>query len=111
MLRALVPAPLDDFAGVGLVFLDCSVSHHSNVVVDIKVEQRPGLAAGFVGDKVVEGVVVWDNKILLDVHQVIYTNTTQLWELLPTLLQKRPNIISLRALSTTSTCAKFESQV
>lgn len=47
----------------------------------------------------------------LDIHQVVHTNTAQLRELLPTLLQKRPNIISLLALSTGSTRAKFQSQV
>ena len=58
MLIALVPTTLDDLSGVGLVLLDRCISQQPNVVMHVEIEERAGLAPGFVDDKVVEGVML-----------------------------------------------------
>ena len=58
MLVPLVPTSLDDFAGMKLVFLNARVGQQTDVVVDIKVEQRAGLPASLIDNKVVESVVL-----------------------------------------------------
>ena len=38
MLVTLIPASLDDFAGVGLVFLHARIGQQADVVVHVEVE-------------------------------------------------------------------------
>ena len=58
MLIALVPTTLDDLSGVGFVLLDRCIGQQPNVVVYIEIEERAGLAPGFVDYEVVEGVML-----------------------------------------------------
>lgn len=39
MFVTLIPAALDDFARVRLVFLDCSVCEEAHVIMYVKVKQ------------------------------------------------------------------------
>ena len=45
VLVAVVPGALDELGGVRLVLLDGGVADEAHVVVDVKVEERPRLAA------------------------------------------------------------------
>src|ERR1700677_1852201 len=58
VLVALIPTTFYDLPCMGLVFLFCSVSEHSHVIVNVKVEQGPRLAARLVDYKVVKCVVL-----------------------------------------------------
>jgi hypothetical protein len=58
VLVALIPATFYDLPCMGLVFLFSSVSEQPHVVVNVKVEQRPRLAASLVNYKIVERVVL-----------------------------------------------------
>ena len=58
VLVALIPATFYDLPCMGLVFLFCSVSEQPHVVVNVKVEQWPRLAASLVNYKIVERVVL-----------------------------------------------------
>lgn len=65
MFVSLVPASFDDLAGVAFVLFLCGVCKETNVVMDIKVEERSRLATGFVDNERVEGVMVRYYQILL----------------------------------------------
>jgi hypothetical protein len=58
MLVAVVPRPLDDLSCMTLVLFLGGIGEHAHIVVHVKVEQRAGLAARLVDDKIVEGVVL-----------------------------------------------------
>lgn len=102
MLVALVVRALHDLARVGLILLDTGIVGQADVVVHIKAEQRAGLSAGLVDNEVVEGVVVGDDQILLDVHHVIDADAPQLLELLAALFQELGDGVSLSALKTSN---------
>lgn len=52
-----------------LVLLDAGVVLRSDVLMDIKVEERPALATRLGRDEVVEAEVVGDYEVLFHVHQ------------------------------------------
>jgi hypothetical protein len=58
MLVALIPTTFYDFPRMGLVFLFRSVSEQPHIIVNVKVEQGPRLAARLVNYKVVKCVVL-----------------------------------------------------
>lgn len=96
----LEPLALDDFAGVTLLLFDPRIADHADVVVHVKVEKWAGLASGLVDDELVEGVVVRDDQVFLDVHQRVDAVTSQFWDLRTTLLQEVRDGVALFALST-----------
>lgn len=61
----IIPAPLDDLAGMRFVFLHCCIGQHPHVVMNVKVEERARLASRLIDDKVVEAVVMRDDEVLL----------------------------------------------
>ena len=58
MLVALVPTPFHDLPCMGFVLLDISIRQETDVVMDVKVEERAGLSSCFVDDEVVESIVL-----------------------------------------------------
>ena len=70
MLVPPVPGPRHDLARVALVLLLRRVALEPDVVADVKVEQRPALAARPARDELVEGDVVGQDAVLLDVEEV-----------------------------------------
>lgn len=54
------------------VFLDCRVSEQADIVVNVEVEQRSGLAARLVHDEVVERVV-----LLEPIKNEVHTRTSR----------------------------------
>lgn len=65
VLVSLVPAAFNHFAGVGLVFLFGGVRKESDVVMHVEIEQRTRFPPSLVDYKVVEGIVLRDNEVLL----------------------------------------------
>ena len=43
---------------------------HSDVIMDVKVEERTALATNSADDQIIEADGLWDDEILLDVHEV-----------------------------------------
>eukprot|EP00408_Alexandrium_pacificum_P063964 CAMPEP_0171177660 /NCGR_PEP_ID=MMETSP0790-20130122/12352_1 /TAXON_ID=2925 /ORGANISM="Alexandrium catenella, Strain OF101" /LENGTH=304 /DNA_ID=CAMNT_0011642561 /DNA_START=351 /DNA_END=1262 /DNA_ORIENTATION=+ len=81
---------------MAFVLLDAHVVGHPNVVVDVEVEERPGLPARLLLDELVEGHVVRDDQVLLDVHEVVQRGRAELGEvrlleLAFALLEERPD--------------------
>ena len=99
MLIPLVPTAEDHFAGMRLMLLPARVVHQSDVLVDVKLEQRAKFAAGLRDDEIVEGVVLRDDHVLFDVHQLVHGGHAQLIELRPqdveTFLQKLLDCVAL----------------
>ena len=54
---------------MALVLLNGRVALHAYVLVHIKVEQRPALAARLLHNEIIEGHSVRDDQVLLDIHQ------------------------------------------
>ena len=52
----------DNFPSVRFVLLDVCVRKHADVLMDIEIEERPGLASRLVDDEVVEGVMLQENE-------------------------------------------------
>ena len=82
VLVPLIPGPQTDLAGVRLVLLHRGVVHQPHVLVHVKLEERAALAPRLGDDEVVEGVVVWDDEVLFDVHELVHTGRLQLVKLL-----------------------------
>ena len=68
VLTAFVPASLTDLAWVALVLLNPSVIGHTDVVVDVEVEQRAALPTCFGHDEIIEGVIVGNDEVLLNIQ-------------------------------------------
>lgn len=58
MLAALVPAPLYNFARMRFILLDTGIRKDTNIIVNVKVEQWPGLSTSLVDDEIVECVML-----------------------------------------------------
>jgi hypothetical protein len=58
VFASLIPASLNNLSGMGFVFLNGSIGQHSNIVVNVKIEQRTGLSTSFVDDEIVESVML-----------------------------------------------------
>jgi len=98
VLVALVIRSLHHLSCVGLVLFHIGIVGQTDILVHIKTEEWSRLSTGLVDNKVVEGVMVRDDQILLHIHHVVNTDTTQLLKLLPALFQKLCDCISLLAL-------------
>lgn len=98
VLVAVVPTPLDNFAGVTFVLFHSGVANHTHVVVDVEVEERTRLSSSLIDDEFVERMVVWNNEVLLDIHQAVDRMTTQFWKLATTLFQELANRVTLLTL-------------
>lgn len=81
MLVSIVPAAQNDLAGVGLLLLDRGVVRQAHVVDAVELEERAALAARLRHDEVVERVVVRNDDVLFDVHELIDARHLQLVEL------------------------------
>lgn len=55
-----------------LILLHGGVVLHADVLVHVKVEQRPGLAARLLGYEVIERGVLGNDQILLDIHEAAH---------------------------------------
>ena len=88
VLVTLVPAAQTHLACMRLVLLHFSVVGQSDVVVHVEHEEGPGLAPGLGDDEVIEGVVVGNDEVLLDVHQLVHADRLEVVELLAQRVQR-----------------------
>jgi len=106
-----------------LVTLFRSIVQHPYIIVHIKAEQRPRFPSCLVDNEVVEGVVLRqtamsvqvpplrnratymrNDQILLDVHHVVNTGPTQFRELCPAFFQELSDVVALFALFRNCAC-------
>lgn len=55
--------------------------------MNVEAEERATLAARLGDDEVVEAVVVWDDEVLLDVHELVDADTLEVVEFLTQCIQ------------------------
>ena len=55
---------------MGVILLFGGIMLHSDVIMDVKVEERTALATNSADDQIIEADGLWDDEILLDVHEV-----------------------------------------
>jgi hypothetical protein len=48
----------DDLPSMRFVFLHSGIREHSNIIMHVKIEQRPRFSTGFIHDEVVEGIML-----------------------------------------------------
>lgn len=58
MLVPLIVTPLNDLPRMRLVLLNGGICQQTNVVMDVKVEQRPRFSSCFVDNEIVERVML-----------------------------------------------------
>ena len=102
MLVLLEPTPVHHLAGVRVLLLHVGPAPEPDVVVDVKVKQRPALAPRLVHDEVVERRGVREDEVLLYVHEPVGRRVPQLAKLVaqhvPRLAQELRDGIPLQAL-------------
>lgn len=82
VLVTFVPAAQTHLARMRLVLLHFSIIGQSDVIVHVKHEEGPGLSPGLGDDEVIERVVVGNDEVLLDVHQLVHADRLEVVELL-----------------------------
>mmetsp|Transcript_27537 Transcript_27537/g.60237 ORF Transcript_27537/g.60237 Transcript_27537/m.60237 type:complete len:243 (+) Transcript_27537:753-1481(+) len=99
MLVAVVPMPLHHFARVRVRLLHTRIVHHTHVLVHAEIKQGSRFASCLVDDEFVEGEVLGQDEILLDVHEVVDADSPQLPELrgqlVPHRLEEGPDAVPL----------------
>lgn len=63
MLVAIIPTSFHDLSSVRFILFLRSVREQSDIVVDVKVEERSRFPASFVDNEVVEGVRLWGEGV------------------------------------------------
>ena len=82
VLVTFVPAAQTHLARMRLVLLHFSIIGQSDVIVHVKHEEGPRLSPGLGDDEVIERVVVGNDEVLLDVHQLVHADRLEVVELL-----------------------------
>jgi len=87
VLVSFIPRTETDLSSMRLVLLNVGITDNTNVIVDIKAEQRTTFASSLRYNEVVECRVMRDDQVLFDIHKLVDWRQFQFVELAAQLLQ------------------------
>lgn len=74
MFVSLVISTLNYFASVRFILVYRGVRKQPDIIMDVKVEQWARFTTSLVHYKVVKGIVMRNDQVLLDIHEIVNVN-------------------------------------
>lgn len=77
----LIPFTIHNLAGMAFILLNPDIVGHPNVFVNVEIEEWARLPACTVFDEFIKCHIVWDDKVLFHIHDVVQGDCPQFGEI------------------------------